>query len=368
MAQGMGGIGFNCRGRLGAFHLAMAFEVPATGVTALFGPSGCGKTTVLRCIAGLERMEGTIHAGEEIWQDTQKSHFVAPWQRNLGYVFQEANLFPHLSVRDNLAFGLRRRKLVSGTGEAPMIAAMANSLEITHLLDREPEKLSGGERQRVAIGRSLITRPRLLLMDEPLAALDRRMKRDILRLLSSIVAELSVPVIYVSHDIAEVSSLADRMIVMENGSLSAQGTPGELLERIDLQTATGKFEAGSLLEARIVSHDSAYGLTSIDHGGQMLNIPMVPDAPGRMIRVRIRARDVTIATTRPLGLSTRNVLEGVIMTIVEEKDTPFAETVIDLGQARLRARITRKAVHELALKPGERVWALVKSVSFDRRI
>lgn len=352
------------RGRLGAFALDVAFEAPMRGITALFGPSGCGKTTILRCMAGLQRLPGRLAIGHETWQDDTGGLFVPPHRREVGYVFQEASLFPHLSVRDNLLFGARR---AAGGGRSPDFDQVVGLLGISPLLARSPEALSGGERQRVAVGRALLSQPRLLLMDEPLSALDRMTKDEILPYLEALHDSLAIPILYVSHDISEVARLADRIVMLSRGGKVAEGPVAEVLERLDLHPATGRFEAGVMLTARVVRHEETFRLTHLDHNGQALAMPMTDAAVGSEIRLRIRARDVSLAIERPRGISIRNVLAGTVTEIVEEPDTAFAETLVDIGGARIRSRLTRASVAELGLAVGRPVYALVKSITFERR-
>ncbi len=353
-------------GVLGTFYLDIAFKAPMQGITALFGPSGCGKTTILRCIAGLNHLPGRLSTGGESWQDDEKGVFRKPHERPIGYVFQEASLFPHLSVRKNLLYGTERAKKAQTT-DAFKFNDIVELLGIGHLLDRAPANLSGGERQRVAIGRALLSQPQLLLMDEPFAALDRATKDEILPYLEVVHETLSIPILYVSHDIAEVARLADHVIVLSTGRKVADGPVQEILERLDLQPETGRFEAGIVLTARVTGHDNEVKVTRLEHHGQTITIPFANIPLGQQVRLRIRARDVALATHRPEGVSIRNILAGTISEIVEEPETAFAEILIDVGGGRLRARITREAVMELALQSGKPVFALIKSISFDRR-
>ncbi|MDJ0948319.1 MAG: molybdenum ABC transporter ATP-binding protein [Alphaproteobacteria bacterium] len=366
MTDGAATIDAKFAGTLGSFSLDLAFEAPMRGITALFGPSGCGKTTVLRCMAGLNRLPGRLSVGGEAWQDDAQGMFRKPHQRPIGYVFQEASLFPHLSVRRNLFYGSRRAERNGGRG---VLASqdVIDLLGIGHLLDRAPTALSGGERQRVAVGRALLSQPRLLLMDEPLSGLDRMTKEEILPYLEALHNSLSIPIIYVSHDIGEVARLADRVILLSAGRRVADGPVTDILERLDLQPATGRFEAGVVLTARVVEQDAAYSLTRLDHHGQSIALPFVDIGVGEEVRLRIRARDVSLATRKPEGISIRNVLSGTIVEIVEEPRTAFAEALVDIGGGRLRARLTREAVSDLGLEVGMPVFALIKSISFDRR-
>ncbi len=366
MTIGSGEIDTAFRGGLGDFTLDIAFSAPMQGITALFGPSGSGKTTTLRGIAGLHRLEGRLTVGGEVWQDDGAGIFKRPHQRPIGYVFQEPSLFQHLSVEDNLRYGLRRVPK-NGTEVLLRFEEVVDLLGVTQLLDRAPAKLSGGERQRIAVGRALLSQPRLLLMDEPLAALDRHSKEEILPYFEMLHERLAIPIIYVSHDIGEVSRLADHMIVLSAGRKLAEGPLREILERLDLQPSTGRFEAGVVVTARVLEHDRHYHMTRLDLGGQPLSMPYADLAIGSMARFRVRARDVSLATRRPEGISVRNILEGTILEIAAEPETAFAETLIDIGGARLRSRITREAVADLGLEIGTPVFALIKSISFDGR-
>lgn len=359
----MGDVAF--RGTLGAFTLDVAFTFPMRGITALFGPSGCGKTTILRCMAGLQNLPGCLAIGRDIWQDSDRRTFLKPHRRPVGYVLQEASLFPHLSVRGNLRFGLRR----SGKREsdhALRFDDVVALLGIGPLLGRGTATLSGGERQRVAIGRALLSQPQLLLMDEPLAALDSMTKDEIIPYLETLQKTLHMPMVYVSHDIAEVARLADRIVVLSNGRKIADGPVTTVWEKLDLQSAIDRAEAGVILAVRVVRHDTAFRLTYLDHHGQELAIPMVDRAPGSTLRIRILARDVSLAIERPSGISIRNVLAGIIRDIIEEPETAHAEVLIDLGGAVVRSSVTRASVAELNLAPGHAVFAMVKSIAFDK--
>ena len=349
---------------LGDFALDLAQRFTLDGITALFGPSGSGKSTLLRVVAGLERRaEGRVTFGAETWLDTAAGRFVPAHRRGVGYVFQDARLFAHLSVAGNLRYAARRAAPGAGADFESVVAA----LDLAALLNRRPEGLSGGERQRVAIGRTLLSRPRLLLMDEPLAALDLQRKAEILSYIERLPAAFGVPVIYVTHALDEVARLAARMTVLSQGRVVADGAVSAVLERLDLHPATGRFEAGVVLRARVTGHDARYHLTRLDHHGQTLVMPRADLPVGREVPLRVRARDVALATQRPTGISLRNVLTGRIVALREEPDTAFAETLVDIGGARLRARVTRAAVTDLGLAPGSAVFALIKAIAFDRR-
>jgi molybdate transport system ATP-binding protein len=280
----------------------------------------------------------------------------------VGYVFQDARLFPHLSVEGNLRYAARRSsRMDQRVGMDDVVAA----LDLRPLLTRRTTSLSGGERQRVAIGRTLLTRPRLLLMDEPLAALDVRRKAEILPYIERLPAVFGIPVIYVTHAIDEVARLARHMVVLSAGRKLADGAVTEVLERLDLQSATGGFEDGVVLATRVVDHDETFHLTRLDHHGQRIEIPRVDLPVGSEIRLHVRSRDVSLATVRPQGISVRNIIAGTLVQIEATPASAYAEALVDVGGARLRARITRAAAAELALAPGMAVYALVKSVAFS---
>lgn len=358
-------IDLDVRIAFGSFDLQVDHRMPLEGIMGLFGPSGCGKSTLLRIISGLERSAlGTILFGDEVWQDAAHGIFVPPHKRGVGYVFQDVRLFPHLTVAGNLRYAEKRSRR---TDNEINIEGVVAALDLAPLLTRRPQSLSGGERQRVAIGRTLLTRPRLLLMDEPLAALDIKRKAEILPYIERLPQVFRVPVIYVTHSIDEVTRLAERMLVLASGRKITYGPVAAALERLDLQPIAGRFEAGVVLTARVTRHDLKYRLTHLDHHGKEIVMPMADLAIGSDVRLRIRARDVALATKAPEGISIRNVLSGNIAEIVEEPDTAFAETTVDIGGAKIRARVTRSAVAALALTPGKSIFVLFKSIAFDRR-
>ncbi|MEX2124513.1 MAG: molybdenum ABC transporter ATP-binding protein [Woeseia sp.] len=347
------------------FRLELAEDLDLHGVTALFGPSGGGKSTLLRAVAGFETpLEGRIACGQALWFDSETGVNVAPHRRSVGFMFQGAALFPHLDVAGNLAFAEKR----SRPATVPVtIRDVVAALDLEPLLGRRIAALSGGERQRVALGRTLLASPELLLLDEPLAALDRTRKAHILPYLEELPRRFRIPTVYVTHAIDEVAQLADRVLVLADGRVQAHGTTASIIERLDLQAFTGRFEAGVLVEAWVVRHEPRLRLTYLDLHGETLTMPMVERAPpGRAVRLRIRARDVAIATTRPEGLSIRNVLAGTVAEIGLEADTGFAEVLIQLRGDRIRARVTQAAVEDLRLERGMTVFALLRSVSFER--
>ena len=341
------------------FALNINLQLPGRGVTALFGPSGCGKTTLLRCIAGLEYASGSLMVNEEVWQDA--THFTPTHQRAIGYVFQEASLFPHLSVRGNLQYGMKR---VTGNS-AVVIDPIIDLLGIRALLDRKPEGLSGGERQRVAIARALAVDPKLLLMDEPLAALDLKRKQEILPYLDRLQTTLEIPILYVTHSPDEVVRLAHHLVVMDAGSVVASGELADTLSRLDLPVRLGN-EVGVVIEAIVGSIESQWHLTRMDFDGGSVWIRDPGLALGAGARVRILASDVSLAREQPGKSSIQNVLQGQIDGIRNDDHPGLALVRIKVGRAVLLARVTQRAISELALKVGDPVWTQVKSVALAR--
>ncbi len=350
------------RMRLSDFALDVKLAAPA-GVVALFGRSGAGKTSIIRAISGLARpADGRIAIGDTVLFDSAARIDIPPERRRVGYVFQDARLFPHLGVADNLRYGMRRARNV-----APEIGfdAVVELLGIAHLTDRRPATLSGGERQRVAIGRALLAQPRLLLMDEPLASLDATRKAELLPYLDRLHRALRLPIVYVSHALDEVIRLADTLVLVDAGRIAACGSVGEITSRIDLDPLAGRFEAGTVLDAQVTSHDAQYLLTKLAFDGGVLTVPRLEAEPGAIVRVQIRARDVMIATRYPEGISARNILAGRIVALDPERGA-YAEILIAVGTARIRARVTRAAVADLGLALGMPVHAVIKSVAIGR--
>ncbi|MGF3022995.1 molybdenum ABC transporter ATP-binding protein [Methylobacterium aquaticum] len=345
----------------GAFTLDAAFTAEGR-VTALFGRSGSGKSTLVDAIAGLVRPDhGRVVVDGVRLVDTAAGIRVPVHRRRIGYVFQEARLLPHLSVRQNLLFG---RWFARDRAGGPSLAAVADLLGLTPLLDRRPAGLSGGERQRVAIGRALLARPRLLLMDEPLSALDEARKAEILPYVARLRDEARVPIVYVSHAIAEVARLADTVVVLDQGRVAACGPAADVLRRGALFPGRETGETGALLHLRVAAHDDAFGLTRLDGPPGCLTVPRLDRPVGTGLRVRVRARDVLVACEAPRSLSARNVLPGTV-TAVTPGDGAHARVEIACGGASLVAEVTRLAVRDLALVPGLPVLAIVKSVAFD---
>ena len=347
-------------GALGAFRLDIGFTVPATGVTALFGPSGCGKTTVLRCIAGLQRLAGYCKIGGDVWQDG--AAFRPAYRRPVGYVFQEASLFAHLSVRRNLLFGAPRRREERKRPIA--FADVVDLLGLGALLGRSPQNLSGGERQRVAIGRALLSQPRLLLMDEPLSALDRQTRDEILPFLERLHDSLSLPIIYVSHEMAEVERLADQLVLMQAGRVLAVGRLDALQSDPALPLAAGR-DAAVSLDGVAGAFARDYGLLTVEVPGAALLVPAAYVAPGERRRLRIAARDVSL-TTHPVASTILNVLPARIVSASGAGDYELT-VVLGLGAdgagSRLLARVTRQSWERLQLAVGREVYAQVKGVA-----
>ena len=347
------------------FTLDVDLQLPGQGVTALFGPSGCGKTTLLRALAGLERAAGRVALGDVVWQDDAQRRFMPPHQRPLGYVIQEAALFPHLSVRDNLAYGRQR---AGAAAQAVDLAGVVDLLGIGALMDRRPATLSGGERQRVAIARALATAPRLLLMDEPLAALDAPRKAEILPYLERLHRALALPIVYVSHAMDEVARLADHLVLLDAGRVRAAGPLATLLARPDLPLAR-QDEAGVVISARVDQHDPAYGLSRVAFDGGTLWVGETAAAPGESVRARVLARDVSVARQRPQDSSVLNVLPVVLDSLQADRSTALLRLRLGAPAAPagspvwLLARITRRSAEALALQPGDALFAQVKGVA-----
>ncbi len=342
------------------FELDVDLRLPAAGVSALFGPSGSGKTTCLRCFAGLEPgCTGRILIGEELWQDSASGRFVPPHHRPFGFVFQDARLFPHLTVRGNLKYAMRR---ASGR-EAVGFDEAVRLLDIASLLERDTERLSGGERQRCAIARALLTRPRLLLLDEPLAALDEARRAELLPYLERLRDALSIPMIYVSHSMREVAHVADHLVLLERGSVRASGPITDVTARADLPW--GDEDVGVVLLAQCAAHDAEFALTQVRFDGGALWLPRVGCDVGRALRIRVAASDVSVALEPPRATSILNVLAA---TVCSRLDDAHGRSLVQLqvGAARLLARVTRRSAAQLGLQPGQAVFAQIKGAAILR--
>jgi len=345
------------RFHLDDFRLEVDLDLPQRGVTSLFGPSGCGKTSLLRAIAGLDRHEhGYLKVGDLLWQDEMT--FMPPHRRPIGYVFQEASLFEHLSVRGNLEYGLRR---VPESERAISLERAIALLGITPLLSRKPATLSGGERQRVAIARALSVSPRLLLLDEPLAAVDVERRQEILPWLEALHRELDIPVIHVSHSPEEVARLADHLVLMRAGRVVATGDMHDLFTRLDLPLAL-EADATSVIEATVSGHDEEYRLTRLDFAGGQFTMSRQPIAVGNPVRLRLAARDVSLTLTRQSGTSILNILPVTVDEISLDDEAQVTVRVL-AGGVPILARITRKSALELGLQPGKEVFAQAKGIA-----
>lgn len=347
---------FDCQ--FPGFTLSVDLKLPGTGITALFGHSGCGKTTLLRCMAGLQRTEGHLSVLGSTWQTD--SAFVPVHQRPLGYVFQETHLFPHLTVRKNLTFGQRR--IAPGERQIRFEDAV-DWLGLGHLLDRMPAGLSGGERQRVAMGRAILTSPKLLLMDEPLSALDQSSKLDILPYLERLRDHLSIPIIYVSHSTSEVERLADHIVMMSHGRVVADGSLEQTLARVDhpfgLQESAGVIVQGELVEQDAQWHLDRYAFD----GGSLWLRQIRGMGPGDRVRIKVLAKDVSIALSEQRDQSVQNVVAATVDEVRTDVAPGVALARLLAGTTPFLCRLTSRAAAQLALKPGQRVWMQIKSVA-----
>lgn len=333
------------------FTADVAFSAPTPGVVALFGPSGCGKSTVMMAVAGLLKADEVhVELNGVVLSDR------APADRRIGVVFQDGRLFPHLSVSSNLRYGMKR---------APAGPVSFNEvvelLGISHLLNRKPGKLSGGERQRVAIGRALLSQPHLLLMDEPMAALDASRKQEIMPFLVRVHDEMKIPIMIVTHSIEEVARLADTLVLLSNGSVEAVGPVGKVLASADLPFATGN-DAGAVLSAKVMSHDEERRLTRLDAQGVMICVPMLNQPVGSAVRVRIPAREVTLALERPNRISANNIIPGTVRNVRETADRSMALVEIAAGDALFLSQLTPDSRQQLEIEVGGPVLALFKSI------
>ncbi|WP_263141188.1 molybdenum ABC transporter ATP-binding protein [Pseudomonas sp. RIT-PI-AD] len=342
------------------FSLDVDLCLPGRGITALFGHSGSGKTTCLRCVAGLERSRGQLKVGGETWQDSARGLFLPTHRRPLGYVFQDARLFEHLDVRDNLRYGLKR---VPASQRRVALEQASELLGLDHLWARRPAHLSGGERQRVGMARALLAGPRLLLMDEPLAALDLRRKQEILPYLERLHAELDIPILYVSHAPDEVARLADHLVLLEQGRVRASGPLGETLARLDLPLALEE-DAGVVIEGRVGAYDVSYSLLRLELPGALhLLVAHAPAQAGHSMRCRIRARDVSLSLERQQDTSILNLLPVRVVEQMPADQPAHVLVRLDAAGTPLLARITRYSRDRLDLREGQRLWAQVKAVA-----
>lgn len=342
------------------FDLQVDLHLPDRGITVLFGPSGSGKTSVLRCVAGLEKAQSArVVVAGEVWQDDAARVFLPTHRRALGYVFQEASLFEHLDVQGNLQYGARR---VRSPQAAQTLQAAIGLLGIGDLLQRRPDQLSGGERQRVAIARALATAPRLLLLDEPMAALDQARRQEILPWLERLRDELRIPMLYVTHSADELARLADHLVVLERGRVKGAGPVGEVLAAIDSPVVVGE-DAGALLQGTLAERDAQWQLARVDFAGGALWLRDGGIPVGRPVRLRVLARDVSLTTEEPRHTSIQNHLPCTIESIAPDTHPSQVLVRVQCGPSVLLARITRRALAALALQPGSSAWVQVKSVA-----
>ena len=342
------------------FLLEVNETLPDTGTIALFGPSGAGKTTLLRCLAGLEpAAEGSLSLNGATWQDHAQRLFVPAHQRGIGMVFQEARLFDHLTVQGNLEYGLRR---TPASQRRLTLEEVVAALQLSPLLKRTPRQLSGGERQRIALGRTLLASPRLLLLDEPLSALDRTLKDAVMHFLAQLPGRLGIPVIYVSHTLDEVIRLADYLLLLEAGRVSGHGRLTDMFQRLDLSLAQ-RDDAGGVLEAEIIAHDERYHLTTLGYADQHLSVGRLPEQLGTRLRLHIQARDVSLTLQPPADTTILNILPCTVSALATARSPAHVLIKLEVSGQSLLARVTRRSCDQLGLSPGLRVYAQIKSVA-----
>lgn len=349
--------------RSSGFCLEANLMAPDMGITALFGRSGCGKTTIIQLVAGsLTPDRGRIAVGDVVFWDSQQGINLPMEQRGVGYVFQDSRLFPHMSVESNLRYGERRTRRAR-TIKFDTVVAM---LGIGHLLKRQPHTLSGGEKQRVAIGRALLSQPRLLLMDEPLASLDEMRKGEILPYLELLRDELKLPILYVSHSIEEVLRLSDAVAALSDGKVLACGALADVLSRPELLPIIGRFDLGTIFDCTVTGHDEEMGLSTVSFADGDLRVPLVGRPVGAPARARIRSRDVSLSLSRPIDVSVTNRICGTISGITRAEG-PFSDVEVSLAHGKLHSLVTQESVLRLGLEPGMTVWAMIKAVTVDSR-
>ncbi|ANO53247.1 molybdenum ABC transporter ATP-binding protein [Woeseia oceani] len=346
------------------FALSVRTDIALDGVTGLFGASGSGKSTLLRVIAGFEKdVAGTARMADKVWLNSAAGEFVPAYQRQIGYVFQDARLFEHLDVAGNLHFADRRNRGV-GPGFAEVVAA----LDLEPLLNRTVTRLSGGERQRVALGRTLLSRPALMLLDEPLAALDSARKQEILPYLESLRTRFGIPTVYVSHAVDEIVRLADRVVVLQDGKVAAAGETAAVLDALPVGSVGLDAGIATVFEAQVVRHIAELHLTELAFCGQPLFVPSLSTRqPGEQVVLRVRASDVALALGRPTGLSMRNVFKGTVQRVAEQSNGAFALVTVQVGTVSLRAEVTRHALQAMQLVVGMELFALLKTATFASR-
>ena len=348
--------------RRGVFTLDVAIRAPTPGLIALFGRSGCGKSTLVNLIAGLLHPdEGVVRLDDAVLYDSANRVNVEVERRRIGYVFQDARLFPHFDVLGNLRYGEKRAPKVRATSRI-QLDEIVDLLGLRTMLHRKPHRLSGGERQRVALGRALLSQPQLLLLDEPLASLDLARREELLPYLERLRDQLSIPMVYVSHQFDEVLRLATYVVLLDAGAVTAQGDLTTVSRRPELRAIVGPDSMGAVIEAKVGQVDTVAGLARLQVGANEIVISSNELRIGQSVRIQLLARDLILATEPPRALSVRNILQGsVISTLPDEAQTQQIE--IDIGGATVLARVTDDASAQLALRPGLKVWVLVKTVS-----
>jgi molybdate transport system ATP-binding protein len=352
------------RHKFSAFILDVTIAVERPGITVLFGPSGSGKTTTINALAGLFRpLHGRIIIGDRTVLDTQRGIQVPASERRIGYVFQDARLFPHMSVHDNLRFGWRR----TGRRDRAALADIISLLGLDALVDRKPAKLSGGERSRVALGRALLTDPELLLLDEPLAALDVARREEILPYLETLRDHARIPMFYVTHSVEELSRLADKVVVLNAGHVTSTGSVFDLLSDLEFSHLTGTPSYGAVIAVLVSGQREAEGLTTLSFDGGEIAVPRIERPTGTALRVRVRAEDVLLAREAPSGISANNLLPTTV-TAIQSQDGVHADIQLVCGGIKLVARITKASLVRLQIVTSMRLFAVVKSVTIDPRI
>jgi molybdate transport system ATP-binding protein len=350
--------------RRGDFALTVDAELPGLGITGVFGRSGAGKSTLIDTIAGIARPDrGRVTLGERSFVDVERKVWTPIEQRRVGYVFQDAKLFPHLRVLANLRYGAQRARDGQRGADWERVLEV---MDLGALLTRWPNSLSGGERQRVAIARALLARPELMLMDEPLASLDAPRKAEILHYIERLRDEYPMPVLFVSHSVDEMVRIADHLLLLNAGQVVASGPFLELVSDTGLQPHLGRFEAGSVIECTVSSHDEAFELSTLTFSGGSLRVPRLALPLGTRLRARLRARDVALATRDPSDLSITNRVHGRIIDLVQ-REGPYLDVVVDASGTRLLALVTRESCQRLGLALGTPVVALIKAVALDSR-
>jgi molybdate transport system ATP-binding protein len=371
-------IGISIQHHFKDFRLSAEFNVAEPGITALFGPSGSGKTTLVNMIAGLVRPDrGHIQVNDHVLFEHSRGINVPVRQRRVGCVFQDNRLFPHKSVRDNLFYGARRNRHKMPQEEQQAILEM---LDIAALMDRRPNLLSGGEKQRVALGRALLSNPDVLLLDEPLSALDHARKQEILPYLEWLRDHRKIPILYITHAVDEVARLADHMVVLDRGKTIATGSVFEMLGRTDLPPLSGRFDAGTVLPARIVSRDPKAEVSFLECGGQRLVVPYLGRPQSSHVRLHVRARDVMIARTPPRDISANNIIPVTVIKISDEPGDTIDVTMCfghdadacllaeTSGRPTIHARITKWSGARLNLQAHQKVFAIIKSVMVNGQL